>query len=100
MRAKKGRILVVSSDSPEELRALKDELALDFALLSDSDARVTTLYGLAHPGGGLEGETIALPSEILVRSDGTIAWQHVASRIQERAAPATILAEIERLESR
>jgi len=76
---------------------LKNELELDFALLSDADARVTTLYGLAHPAGGPGGETIALPSEILVRADGTIAWQHVASRIQERAAPETILAELERL---
>lgn len=56
-----------------------------------------SLYGLAHPEGGPDGETIAIPSEILVRPDGTIAWQHVATRIQERAAPQTILAELERL---
>jgi peroxiredoxin len=88
---------VVSADSEAELRALRTDLALDFTLLSDPEARVITLYGLAHPEGGPEGQTIAIPSEILVRSDGTIAWQHVAGRIQERPTPRAILAEIERL---
>lgn len=88
---------MVSADSQEELRALKEQLELDFALLSDPGASVITAYGLAHPEGGPDGETIAIPSEILVRADGTIAWQHVAARIQERAAPAWILEEIERL---
>jgi peroxiredoxin len=58
---------------------------------------VATLYGLAHPEGGLDGETIALPATLLVRPDGTLAWRHVAGRITERPHPARILAELERL---
>lgn len=97
MRAKKGRILAISADSSEELAALAADEQLDFALLSDPEARVIALYGLAHPEGGLDGETIALPAEILLRTDGTIAWHHVAGRITERADPRRILAEIEQL---
>lgn len=97
MRAKKGRILALSADTPEELAALAREEKLDFALLADTDARVATLYGLAHAEGGLDGGTIALPATLLVRSDGTIAWRHVAERITARPNPGAILAEIEHL---
>lgn len=58
---------------------------------------MATLYGLAHPEGGLDGETIALPATLLVRQDGTVAWRHVADRITERPVPGAILAAIERL---
>jgi peroxiredoxin len=97
LRAKKGRILAISADASARLAELKRDEKLDFTLLSDPEARVITLYGLEHAEGGLDGETIALPAEILVRADGSIAWRHVAGRITERADPRKILTEIERL---
>ena len=73
------------------------ELELPFSILADVERRVVASYGLAHEGGGLEGETIAIPAEILVRPDGSIAWQHRAGRITERASPAEMLAAVEML---
>ena len=70
---------------------------LPFAILSDTERRVIALYGLAHEDAGLAGETIAIPAEILLRPDGSIAWQHSARRITERASPSVLLAEIDAL---
>jgi hypothetical protein len=54
-------------------------------------------YGLTHEGGGLDGETIAVPAQLLVRSNGTIAWRHVARFITDRVDPRETRAAIERL---
>ena len=70
---------------------------MPFAILSDDDGRVIRSYGLAHEGGGLDGELIAVPAQVLVRPDGSIAWQHVAGRITDRAGPSETLAAIQRL---
>lgn len=70
---------------------MHEDLHLPFRLLSAVDIPVLEDYGLVHAGGGLEGETIAVPAELLVAQDGTIAWKHVAGRITERAAPARAL---------
>lgn len=70
---------------------------LPFAMLSDMDASVIRRYGLAHEGGGLDGETIAVPAQLLVRPDGTIAWRHVARAITDRADPRDTRAAVERL---
>jgi len=70
---------------------------LPFPILSDAERSVIRAYGLAHEGGGPEGETIAVPAELLLRPDGSIAWRHVARRITDRADPADTLAAVERL---
>lgn len=95
MRARGGGILAISADDMEELRSLRAEEELPFRVLSAAGLTVLDDYGLAHPEGGLEGETIAVPAELLVAPDGAIVWRHVADRITDRAPPATILAAIE-----
>jgi hypothetical protein len=53
--------------------------------------------GLAHEEGGPAGETIAIPAQILLRPDGTVAWKFVSSRITERAPPEETLRAIDAL---
>jgi len=74
-----------------------EEDALPFPILSDAERTVIRAFGLVHEGGGIEGETIAVPAELLLRPDGSIAWRHVARRITDRADPAQTLAAVERL---
>jgi peroxiredoxin len=68
---------------------------LPFRTLSAAGLPMLDDYGLAHAGGGLKGETIAIPAELLIDPDGKIVWRHVAQRITQRADPATTLAEIQ-----
>ena len=69
------------------------EDGLPFAILSDADRSVTTRYGLLDQASRSDG--IAVPTQLLVRTDGTIAWRHVATKIQDRAYPSETLAEME-----
>jgi peroxiredoxin len=97
LRAKGGRILAISTDVQDAARGLVQELALSFAVLSDAERVAIRAYGLVHDGGGPGGETIAVPAELLVRSDGTIVWRHVATRITDRPDPAMTRAAVEAL---
>jgi len=82
---------------PELSKQLADDLSLPYHLLSDSERTVIQAYGLVHEGGGLEGETIAVPAQLLVAKDGSILWRHVARLITDRAYPEDTLAAIGRL---
>lgn len=97
MAAKEGRVLALSVDDPDLSKAVVEEDGLSFAILSDAGGSVIRSYGLAHAGGGPRGELIAVPAQLLVRADGSIAWQHVARRITDRADPRDTLAAIQRL---
>ncbi len=97
LRAKGGMCLAISVDPPEKSRVVVEESGLSFPILSDEGRSVIERYGLVHEGGGLNGETIAVPAQILVATDGTIRWRHVARRITARADPRDTLAAIARL---
>lgn len=97
MKRRGGTLLAISNDELEEARALVDDLALPFRVLSAAGIPVLADYGLEHVGGGPEGETIAVPAELLVASDGRVVWKHVARRITDRAAPEQALQALEGL---
>lgn len=96
LKAKGGRVLAISVDPPEVSSRVVYEDTLPFTILSDEDRSTTTRYGLLHHAGP-EGDT-AIPTQFLVRKDGTIAWRHVATRIMDRAYPSETLAAIAALE--
>jgi peroxiredoxin len=96
MRARGGQVLAISADDPEDARQLKADEELPFRVLSAAGRPVLDDFGLAHVGGGLDGETIAVPAELLVDQDGEVVWRHIARRITDRADPRTTLAAIER----
>jgi len=91
MRQRGGEILALSADDVDDAKRLVAELALPFRVLSARELPVLADYGLAHPGGGLEGETIAVPAQLLLRADGSIAWRYVSRRITDRMDPAATL---------
>ncbi len=81
----------MSVDAPADSRRVVADLALAFPILSDEERTVIRAYGLVHEGGGLEGETIAVPAQLLVARDGSVVWKHVAARITDRMDPARTL---------
>ena len=97
MRARAGKLLAISTDELHDAQRLIESEKLPFAVLSAAGLPTLDEYGLAHPEGGLNGETIAVPAELLVDPSGAIVWQHVAHRITDRADPKVTLAEVERL---
>ncbi|NOT32137.1 MAG: peroxiredoxin family protein [Planctomycetes bacterium] len=91
LKRRGGGLLAISVDAPQDSQRVVQDLALPFRILSDSERAVTRAYGLMHENGGPEGETIAVPAQLLVDRDGTIVWKHVARRITDRAHPARTL---------
>lgn len=89
-----GRLLAVSTDSPEEATRLREDLDLPFLVVSDPEAKATVAFGLLHAHGGPGGKDVALPAQLLIGRDLEILWRHVAERIQDRPAPADVLAAI------
>lgn len=85
-------MLAISVDPPAESARVVFEDGLPFAILSDADRSVTTRYGVLDQASRSDG--IAVPTQLLVRTDGTIAWRHVATKIQDRAYPSETLAAI------
>jgi peroxiredoxin len=70
---------------------------LPFRILADERLEVIRAMGLAHEGGGPDGGTIAIPAQILLRPDGTVAWSFVSDRITARAPPEATLRAVEAL---
>ncbi len=98
LKRRDGQVLAISMDEVEDSRRLVEAQGLPFRILSARGIPVLADYGLEHEGAGLEGETIAVPAQLLVAQDGRIAWKHVARRITDRVAPEDTLAALRELE--
>jgi len=91
LEARRGQVVVVSSDSPQDSGDVALRYDLAFHLLSDGQRAVIRAYGLMHPRGSPDGTDIAIPAQFLIDRDGTILWRHVARRIQDRPDPADVI---------
>lgn len=91
MKERGGEILAISADEIEDAKQLSGEEHLPFRILSAREIPVLADYGLEHPGAGPDGETIAVPAQLLVAQDGRILWKQVARRIPDRASPEETL---------
>lgn len=85
-------------DEVEDAKSMVEAERLPFRILSARGIPVLADYGLEHAGAGLEGETIAVPAQLLVAQDGRIAWKRIARRITDRAAPEDTLVALRELE--
>jgi peroxiredoxin len=94
MKSRGGEVLALSMDEVEDSRRMVAELALPFRVLSALGLPTLADYGLVHADGGPEGETIALPAQLLVGRDGSVLWHRVAQRVTDRAAPEETLAAV------
>ena len=74
-----SKIIAISSDQPADLTAMHDKLGLGFELYSDSELGVITKWGVEDYGKG-----IARPATFIVTTTGTIAFQKVGERPEDR----------------
>ncbi len=92
-----ARLVAVSTDSTESLRAFKSEkLGFDVTLLSDPKCQVIAQYGLVHPKGH-EGGDIARPATFIIDKEGKIRWMRVAPNFMVRPAPEEVIGALEKL---
>lgn len=89
-----GRLLAVSVDSPERSRQVVERFKLPFAILADENRGVIRAYGLVHKGGAPDGGDIAIPTLMLVGTDGRVLWRRVAPNVMDRLDPAEALAAV------
>ena len=65
-----------------------------FTILSDPGAQVIRSYGLLHPGGGIDGGSIALDTTLLVDVDGRERWRHISETLPDLPTPEEIFRRI------
>ncbi|MBK7950885.1 MAG: redoxin domain-containing protein [Deltaproteobacteria bacterium] len=89
------RMVAISTDSPEQIRAGKDKHGARAILLADPDLRVTRALGLENAAPavkppGLPG--LPIPTTILADASHVVRWIDQAADYQVRAAPERIRA--------
>ena len=97
LKRRGGQLLAISVDPPEESRRVVEGRKLPFRILSDSDRKVIQSYGLVHARGGVHGEDIAIPAQILIGRDGKIVNRHISARVQDRLDPDSALETVQKL---
>ena len=107
------RILAISPDKPEYLRASKQENELSYTLMSDSDMSATKAFGLAFKvdqetidryknngldlaeRAGFDHYLLPAPAVFLVNPDGLITFQYVNPDYKTRIKSEVLLAAAE-----
>jgi thioredoxin-dependent peroxiredoxin len=97
MKKRGGELFAISVDPPEASRRLVEKKELPFPILSDTERKVIQSYGLVHPHGGMHGEDIAIPAQILVGRDGKILNRHISARVTDRLDPDDVVEMIRKL---
>lgn len=89
-------MLGISADKIDDSRRVVEKHALPFDLLCDTEIRVIREYGLQfrEPFRDID---IALPANFLVDREGRIAWSWIAGSVQDRADPAVVRLEVDKL---
>jgi len=87
-------LYAVSVDPPDVSRRLRDRLEVQFTFLADTESALLDALGIRHHGGGADGGDIALPTAVLVDSDGIVRWIYQSDTYRERARPEQIFAAI------
>jgi peroxiredoxin len=98
LREARIHAVAISVDSPETSRNLAADQGYTFPILSDPEAEVTGRYDLVHVGGGISGENIARPAELLIDTSGTVRWLNLTENYWVRARPEQILEAAQSLE--
>ena len=104
------RIIVVSPDKPGKLAETRDKLGISYTLISDSDMRGATNYGIAYQVddetlkhyneyeivlgeySGRNHTLLPVPSVFIVDAGGTVQFTYVNPNYRERLTDEVILA--------
>lgn len=97
LKAIGATVLGISVEPPDEAKnKVVAKQDLNFDILCDTNHDVIRRYGLVHKDAGPKGD-LAIPTNILIDKDGSIAWRYTPKRIQERLDPADVLLEVKKL---
>jgi len=94
------RIVTISTDTPEEIRAARHKHSLTATMLSDRELVVTDRFGLRNrgfhsgpPGGA---KALPVPTSLLVGASGKVLWMDQSENYQRRSDPEYVLAALRR----
>jgi peroxiredoxin len=88
-------LVVISADTPDEARKMKEKLNINATVLSDPDLAVIDKYRIRHESA-LAGardlvRPIAVPTAILISEDGIVQWIDVSTNYRVRLDPLTVM---------
>lgn len=86
-------LVAISVDDRSYAFQMADLVGAEYPVLADATRYVAETYGVYD----LLNDKVAAPATFIIRSDGGIAWRHVAEDITDRPTSSDILAEIDRL---
>ena len=92
-RERNVALAAISVDDRTYAFQMADLVGAEYPVLADATQSVTKTYGVYD----LLNDDVAAPATFIIRSDGRIAWRHVAEDIADRPTSADILARIDRL---
>jgi len=81
----------ISVDSPEDSRALRRRLGLEFPLLSDAGRELIDLMQIRYRRLNPSGGDIAIPTVVYADRDGIIRWVFQTDDYRVRPRPEEIL---------
>ena len=81
----------ITADTPDNHRALRDQLGLPFSVFSDADFAVSDLYGVYRSDEAEEGpQPHGEPAVFILDVDGSIAYSQILSGPKGLANPAEL----------
>ena len=86
-------LAAISVDDRAYAFQMADLVGAEYLVLADATRYVSEIYGVYD----LLNDKVAAPATFIIRSDGGIAWRHIAEDITDRPTSSDILAEIDRL---
>ena len=86
-------LVAISVDDRTYAFQMADLVGAEYPVLADAARYVAETYGVYD----LLNDEVAAPATFIIRSDGGIAWRHIAEDITDRPTSSDILAEIDRL---
>lgn len=88
-------MVVVSADTQEEARKMKEKLGLKATVISDENLTVIDKYRVRHDdaltGARKAIRPIAIPTSVLISADGIVRWIDVSENYRVRLDPMTVL---------
>ena len=87
-------LIAISADAQSFAWSLGQTLNARFQILSDSDRKVITSYGVLNP---TEHDGIAHPSVFILDKEGRIKYMYVGKDPQDRPSDETILEEVKKV---
>lgn len=86
-------LVAISVDDRTYAFQMADLVGAEYPVLADATRYVAETYEVYD----LLNDKVAAPATFIIRSDGGIAWKHIAEDITDRPTSSDILAEIDRL---